>query len=235
MPGREGSPAQLPLDLTASPALRREDFLVAPSNAAAAALIDRFPDWPAPVVCLTGPAGSGKSHLAAAFALKAGGRIVRAAALRAEEVPGALETGALAIEDLTAGAFDEAALFHVLNLAQEMRGHVLITARRAPSGFALATPDLASRLRAVPKVEIAPADDALLAAVLVKLFADRQIIVDEGVVHYLLARMERSVAGAEALVQAIDRASLAARRPVTRAFAAEVLRTAQQDVPDEEE
>lgn len=225
MAGRDRSHSQLPLDLPAAPGLRREDFLEAPSNAAALALIDSYPDWPAPVVCLVGEEGTGKTHLAAIFAEAAGARIVTAAGLARADVPEALSTGALVVEDLAPGSFDEAALFHLLNLAKEMKAHVLITARAAPSGFALATADLASRLRAVPKVEIAPADDALLAAVLVKLFADRQIPVDEGTVHYLLARMERSVAGAEALVEAIDRAALAARRPVTRAFAAEVLRT----------
>ncbi|MBA4788855.1 MAG: chromosomal replication initiator DnaA [Rhizobiales bacterium] len=232
MAGRDRSPSQLPLDLPSAPGVKREDFLEAPGNAAALALLDAYPDWPAPVVCLVGPAGAGKSHLAAMFAEAAGARIVQARDLASPDVPEALATGALVVEDLAPGGFDEAALFHLLNLAKETGAHLLFTARQAPSGFALSTADLASRLRAVPTVEIAPADDALLAAVLVKLFADRQIMVDEATVHYLLARMERSVSGAEALVGAIDRAALAARRPVTRAFAAEVLRAASQDGPD---
>ncbi|MEP9379413.1 chromosomal replication initiator DnaA [Aquabacter sp. CN5-332] len=235
MAGRDRSNPQLPLDLPAAPGLRREDFLEAPSNSAALALIDSYPDWPALVVCLVGAPGTGKSHLAAVFAERAGAKIVKAADLARADVPDALSTGALVVEDVAPGGFDEAALFHVLNLAKETRAHVLMTARSAPSGFTLATPDLASRLRAVPKVEIAPADDALLAAVLVKLFADRQIPVDEGTVHYLLARMERSVAGAEALVKAIDRAALAARRPVTRAFAADVLRASEKTIAEDED
>ncbi len=235
MAGRARFNPQLPLDLPASTALRREDFLEAPSNAAALALIDNYPDWPAPVVCLVGAGGTGKSHLAAVFAAQAHADIISAAELVRAGVPTALEHGALVLEDLAQGGFDEAALFHMLNHAQETRAHILMTARSAPSGFTLATADLSSRLRAIPAVEIGPADDPLLAAVLVKLFADRQIPVDEGTVQYLLARMERSVAGAEALVAAIDRASLAGHRPVTRAFAAEVLRAWESTSAQEDE
>lgn len=217
-------PRQLPLDLPNRPALRREDFLAAPGNAAALALIDAFPDWPARVVLLVGPEGAGKSHLAAIFAERSGARTLPASALERETVPEALATGALVLEDLEAGAFSEAALFHLLNLAHEQQAYLLMTARAAPAGFAIATADLASRLRAVPVFEIAPASDALLAAVLVKLFADRQLAVDEATVQYLLLRMQRSVAGAARIVDALDQAALAARRPVTRALAAQVLR-----------
>ncbi|MEP9352080.1 chromosomal replication initiator DnaA [Xanthobacter sp. KR7-65] len=217
-------PRQLPLDLPNQPALRREDFLAAPGNAAALALIDAFPDWPARVVCLVGPEGAGKSHLAAIFAERSGARTLPARALEREGVPEALSTGALVLEDLAAGTFSEAALFHLLNLAREQQAYLLMTARTAPSGFALATADLASRLRAVPVFEIDPAGDALLAAVLVKLFADRQLAVDEPTVQYLLLRMQRSVAGAKRVVDALDQAALAARRPVTRSLAAQVLK-----------
>ncbi|MFG1396923.1 P-loop NTPase family protein [Roseixanthobacter pseudopolyaromaticivorans] len=223
MAGRDPSVRQLPLDLPTRPALLREDFLAAPANAAALALVDSFPDWPARVVTLVGPAGAGKSHLGAIFARKANALTLSARDLTRAGVPQALAQGALLLEDLAAGDFDEAALFHLLNLAREQNAFVLMTARTPPAAFVLATADLASRLRAVPSVEIAPADDALLGAVLVKLFADRQIPVDEATVQYLLLRMERTVEGAQALVAAIDRAALAARRPVTRALAAQVL------------
>lgn len=235
MPERDRAPAQLPLELVSPPGLSRDDFLEAPGNAAALALLDSYPHWPARVVALVGPAGAGKTHIASMFAQMAGGRIVPARTLSLEQVPEALASGALALEDLAPGAFDEAALFHLLNLAKETGAHVLLTARALPAGFALATADLASRLRAIPTVEVAPADDGLLAAVLVKLFADRQISVDEATLHYLLARMERSVSGAEALVAAIDRAALAARRPVTRALVAELMKSlpgAEEDEPD---
>ena len=217
-------PRQLPLQIPPQPALRREDFLASPGNAAALALIDAFPDWPARVVCLVGPEGAGKSHLAAIFAERSGARIVPARALDRAGVPAALASGALVLEDLEPGGFEEAALFHLLNLVREQHAVLLMTARTPPATFALATADLASRLRTVPVFEIAPADDALLAAVLVKLFSDRRIAVDEATVQYLLLRMQRSVAGAKRMVEALDQAALAAARPVTRAFAAQVLK-----------
>ncbi len=228
MAGRDPDARQLPLDLPVRPALAREDFLVDAGNAAAVALIDAFPDWPARVVCLIGPEGAGKSHLAAVFAERAGAVTIPARDLRREAVPDALAHGALVLEDLAAGDFEEAALFHLLNLAREQNAYLLLTARVAPASLPLATADLASRLRAVPVFEIASAGDALLAALLVKLFADRQIAVDEPLVNYLLMRMQRSPAGAQRMVDAIDRAALAGRRPVTRALAAQVLK----DRPD---
>lgn len=221
---RSSSFQQLPLDLPATPALRREDYLGAPGNAAALSLIDAFPQWPSRVVCLVGPEGAGKSHLATIFAEEAGAHVVMARDLSRAQVPAALETGALVLEDLEAGGFDEAALFHLLNLAREQHAFVLMTARTPPSGFALATADLVSRLRAIPVFTIAPADDALLGAVLVKLFADRQLAVDGATVNYILPRMQRSVAGARRIVEALDTMALARKRPVTRALAAQLLR-----------
>ncbi|MGQ3671146.1 HdaA/DnaA family protein [Xanthobacter sp. TB0136] len=218
------SPRQLPLALSTAPALRREDFLGAPGNAAALALIDAFPHWSSRVVCLVGPEGAGKSHLAHIFAEQAGGSVLAAGELTRAGVPRALENGALALEDLEPGGFDEAALFHLLNLAREQHAFVLMTARTPPSTFRLATADLASRLRAVPVFMIEPADDTLLGAVLVKLFADRQLTVDEATVNYILLRMQRSVAGARRIVEALDEAALAQKRPLTRTLAAQVLR-----------
>jgi len=215
---------QLPLSLPTPPGLRREDFLAAPGNAAALALIDAFPNWPDKVACLAGPEGAGKSHLATVFAERAGALVLPASALTRADVPDSLATGALALEDLDTGPVEEAALFHLLNLAREQKAFLLITSRVPPAALAFATADLASRLRAIPVFEIAPADDPLLAAVLVKLFADRQLAVDEATVEYLLLRMQRSVAGAKKVVDAIDREALAAHRPVTRALAAQVLK-----------
>jgi chromosomal replication initiation ATPase DnaA len=218
-----GGARQLALDLPHAESFRRDDFLESPANAAALALIERWPDWPGQHAAIFGPAGSGKSHLAAIWAEQAGARVVAASALNAAAVPGALVTGALVLEDLAPGRVEEAALFHLFNLARQDGAYVLFTSRARPErGYALA--DLISRLRAVPAVELAPPDDALLAAVLVKLFADRQLAVDEGVIAYLVPRMERSLAAASALVARLDAAALSHGRAVTRPLASEVLR-----------
>jgi len=216
-------PRQLPLALGFSEKFGREDFLPGPSNAAALALVERWPDWPARAVALVGPEGSGKSHLAAIWARTAGARSIAGHAVAAASVPTALATGALVVEDLREGECDDAALFHLLNLAREQDAFVLITARTPPSAWTLRLRDLASRLRALPTVTLAPPDDALLRAVLVKLFADRQLDVDEGLVSYLLSRLERSFAALRATVDRLDVEALRRQRPVTRALAAEVL------------
>ena len=136
----------------------------------------------------------------------------------------ALATGALALDNLAEGAFDEAALFHLLNLAREERAYVLVTARTAPAGWQFATADLASRLRALPVVALDTPDDALFRAVIVKLFADRQLAVDESLVSFLAHRIERSFAGAREAVRVLDREALRLKRPVTRALAGELFR-----------
>jgi chromosomal replication initiation ATPase DnaA len=221
---REFGARQLALDLAHAESFRRDDFLADPSNETALALVDAWPAWPDRVAAIVGPPGSGKSHLAAIWAERSGARIVDAASLDRAEVPRALATGAVVIEDLTPGRLDEAALFHLLNLAREDGAHVLITAKKRLDleGYVLA--DLASRLRAVPAVTLASPSDALLAAVLVKQFADRQLTLDEDTIVYLLPRIERSLASARTIATRLDRAALSRGRRISRALAAELFR-----------
>jgi chromosomal replication initiation ATPase DnaA len=216
-------PRQLALALGHDTSFAREDFLEGPSNAAALGLIERWPDWPDRLLVVTGPEGSGKSHLAAIWADATGARFLAARSLAQANPRAALSTGALVVEDVAGDAIDERALFHLINLAREEGAFVLVTAPTAPSGWTLRVPDLASRLRALPVVELGAPDDALLRAVLVKLFADRQLAVDESLLGYLANRIERSFAAARATVERLDREALRLRRPVTRALAAEIM------------
>ncbi len=217
-------PRQLAFALPHTESLSREDFLEGPGNAAAVELIDRWPDWPSRVVMLVGDAGSGKSHLASIWAANAGARSTTARSLTADAVPGALATGALVIEDLAPSEIDERALFHLLNLARQEEADVLMTARTQPAGWSLQLPDLQSRLRAVPVVALAPPDDGLLRALIVKLCLDRQLSVDEALVNYVASRIERSFAAARTAVELLDAEALRLRRPVTRALAVELFR-----------
>ncbi len=215
-------PRQLAFDLPLDPRYGREDFLVSPSNERAYAQVERWPDWPDTVLRLEGPRGSGKSHLASIWATDARGWTVDAREVMAERVPHLVSAGALVVEDADRGPLDEAALFHLLNLARERKAHVVVTAAGPPDGWGLSTRDLLSRLRLAPSVALDPPDDALLKAVLVKLFVDRQLVVDTSVVDVLALRLERSLARAAEAVAELDREALSRGRRITRAMAAEL-------------
>jgi chromosomal replication initiation ATPase DnaA len=212
---------QLAFDLDRRPALGREDFLLAPGNRDAVSWIERWRDWPNRALAVYGAEGCGKTHLVQLWQGVAGAAVLDAGALGAADLP-ALAGRPVAVEDGDRGLPERAAL-HLLNLARESGGYVLLTGRSPPARWPVALPDLRSRLAAVAAVAIAPADEALLGALLVKLFADRQLRVGDGVIPYLLARMERSCAAAQALVAALDRAAMAGQRPIGLALAREVL------------
>lgn len=217
-------PRQLALALPHAESLSRDDFLEGPGNAAALALVDRWPDWPNPVMLLAGSEGCGKSHLATIWSEQAGARVISAQTLTPELVPSSLATGALVVEDIDRAPIDERALFHLMNLARQDDAFVLMTSRAAPAALPIDLRDLMSRLRAVPVIEVAPPDDNLVRALIVKLCADRQMQVDESLVSFLTTRIERSFAAVRAAVDLLDREGLRRGRSVTRALAAELLR-----------
>lgn len=214
---------QLPLSLATPASRTRDDFIVGTANAAAVALVDRWPDWPAATALLVGPPGSGKTHLATVWASRAGASVMDLATLAGTDPLAIAEAGHVVIEDIDRGRVGDTALLHLLNAARERGRSVLMTARSGLQDWTTPVADLASRLRAATPVTIAEPDDALLAQVLVKLFADRQITVDRTVVEFALRRMERSLAAANAFVAALDEAAMAAKRSPSRALAAEVL------------
>lgn len=221
MTARDALPGQLALDLQSSPRYGRAEFLVAGSNRAALAMLDRWPDWPDRALLLLGPPGAGKTHLCHIWAARAGAMMAKPDAL--PDVTTLTETApsAIAVDDIER-VTDEPALFHIFNYVVESRAHLLLTAGRAPEAR---LPDLQSRLRRAPLVELAPPDEALMHAVLDKLFRDRQLVVDAPALAYAALRLERSIDAARAFVGAVDRAALAQGRPVTRALAAEVMQS----------
>ena len=213
---------QLPLDLAGAAGTAREDLVVGQSNQAAVALIDRWPDWPAPVVVLAGPAGSGKSHMGAVWRERSGASALLAAQL-GEDALAAVAKGPVLIDDADAGPLDEEGLFHLINAVRGAGSHLLMTARRFPVSWQVALPDLESRLKAAALVEIGEPDDALLAAIIAKLFADRQVEVEPHVIDYVVRRIERSLATAISVVDRLDRLALERKSRISRALAAEVI------------
>lgn len=217
---------QLVFELGHRPAFGREDFLVGPSNEAAVAMIDAWPNWPGPAAALSGPAGSGKTHLAEVWRAAAGAVRLDLSALGEADLPALVAQRAIILEDLaTLSDREERALFHLLNLVREEEAALLLTSRAAPGHIEVRLPDLASRLRALPHAELGAPDDALLAGVLVKLFDDRQLRVAEPLIAYLTSRIERSISVLRDVVEALDRASLSGKRPITVPLAAEVLQS----------
>lgn len=215
-------PKQLPLELASPPAMTRDDLIIGASNLSAMELIDRWPAWHSAIAILVGPAGSGKTHLASIWAERSGAARLDARALGELDIA-TLGTLPALIEDVDAGAFDETVLFHLINAVREAGISLLMTARKPPGEWALHLPDLRSRLLAASLVTIDQPDEALLGAVLAKLFSDRQVSVDANVITYLVNRMERSLAAAANIVDQLDRLALERRVRISRALAAEVV------------
>ena len=216
-------PAQLALDLPHRAAQGREDFLVLGSNLAAVEMIDRWPNWPHNALIVTGPEGSGKSHLAEVWRGKSGALNVPSLLLPESELERLAAAPGVILEDVDRTKADERIFFHLLNLSRERGFAMLLTARTPPGEWHVQLPDLRSRLRSIPVATIAQPDDALLKAVLVKLFADRQLAVSPKVIEHLARRMERSMGMAVRLVGEIDRRALAEQRRVTARLADTVL------------
>ena len=214
---------QLTFDLPVRPALGREDFFVSPANALAVTTLDQPELWPNGKLLLIGPEGAGKTHLAMVFAARTGAQVIGAGNLAAADLP---EAAALVIENADTAAGDpdaETALFHLHNHMTGRGGLLLLTAARAPRDWGLTLPDLQSRMEATASATLLPPDDALLGAVLVKLFADRQLQVAPGFIRWLVRRIDRSFATARAVVAALDAAALATKRPINSTLAATLL------------
>lgn len=213
---------QLPLQFSHDPAKGRDDLLVSERLAAAVSIVDEWPAWPSPVVILAGPTGSGKSHLAHIWQERSGAQLIHPVS-----GGGASEVAAnspVLFEDAERQGFDEAELFHVINSVRQNGHTLLMTSRLWPMSWNVALPDLKSRLKAATVVEIGEPDEELLAQVIVKLFADRQLYIDDKLVAYIVYRMERSLGAAQMIVDRLDHLALARGTRITRSLVAEVLK-----------
>lgn len=222
-------PAQLTFDLPTKPALGRDDFFISAANELAVSLVGDWANWPSGKMFLVGPTGSGKTHLVHVWANEAKAKILQASQLAATDIATCVqENSKVAVEDIDTIASDPAAqdaLFHLHNLVLAEGGNLLMSATTAPGIWQFTLPDLASRVQSASLASLQPADDMLLTAVLLKLFADRQIVVKPDVISYLVARMDRSFETARNLVAQLDAAALAEKRPVTKALAMRVFET----------
>lgn len=216
-------PRQMTFDLGAPVRLRRDDFFVGSSNASALRSVEDWAGWPGGKLVLAGPVGSGKTHLAHIWATAAEAVVVSGGDLAGIDLPDLGPRVVVEDAEWVAGhPPSEAALFHLHNLILPA-GRLLVTAATPPRDWGMALPDLVSRMQAASFVRLDPPDDALLSAVLIKLFSDRQIAVPPNLIAYLVLRIERSLAAAAEVVARLDALALAEGRSVTRALAAEML------------
>ena len=217
---------QLTLALGHRSAFGLEDFLVAPSNEEAVNWLDKYPDWSFFALAIYGEESCGKSHLAHVFKTKAGKNtsIIQSTELVLDAVPKLLKQSENIAVEVSEEPIDEEALFHLFNAIKENGGVLLLTARKPPARWNVKLPDLRSRLSTIPIVEIYPPDDALISAVLVKLFSDRQIRVGKEVISFLLRNMERSFATAKMIVEKSDALALSSKKKITVHLVREVLK-----------
>lgn len=209
-------PSQIPFDLSPTPSLARDDLVVGEGNALAVGAVDAWPNWPHPVLFVVGPVGSGKTHLATAWAEGADATPYRPGEAAADLI--SRTPFAALVEDIDRAGFDETELFQLLNAARLGGGTVLLTSRVPASALPFRLPDLLSRLRAATVTELRAPDEMLLSGVLVKLAADRQIELDPRLIDYAVARMERSLEAAAELIRRLDLEALASKERITRAL-----------------
>jgi chromosomal replication initiation ATPase DnaA len=218
---RRNAVEQLPLAFSHDAATGRDDLLISERLAAAVSIVDAWPHWPSPVVILAGPVGSGKSHLATIWKDHSGAVDIHPRAGANASVDAA--NGPVLFEDVDRLGFDDNELFHVINSVRENGHSLLMTSRLWPMSWPVELPDLRSRLKAATVVEIGEPDEELLSQVIVKLFADRQLYIDDKLVLYIVHRMERSLNAAQTIVDRLDRLALSRGTKITRTLAAEVL------------
>ncbi|MBC8339871.1 MAG: DNA replication protein [Rhodospirillales bacterium] len=218
---------QLTLDFEHRPAFGGEDFLVAPPNADAVRWLDAWPDWPGSALVLSGPAGSGKTHLAQVFQAMSRACVVSTADLRESQPPSYLgDAPAAIVEDadtLIGKNGLEEPLLHLFNVLRETDRHLLMTAKQPSARWGIALKDLSSRLNAASQAAIGAPDDALITAVLVKQFQDRQLRIDTDVISFMVPRMERSFEAARHMVHVLDELALKERRNITVPLVRKVL------------
>lgn len=227
------SPSQLVLDLAHPESWDEIDFLVTGQNEQAMRLVHAWPEWHAPAATIFGPPKSGKTYLAKIWQARSSAEFIAREEIKDHRWEPPWQP--LIIEDIDAGALPETALFHLLNLAREHGSFILFTAETPPGQWMIALPDLRSRLRSYPAVEIKPPDEQQLAALLVKHFGDRRIEVTPEVISYLVSRMERSMAAAKAVTAYIDKLALSEHRRITRALAAKAFKELDAAANDNEE
>lgn len=227
--------SQIPLSLSHTPSYRYEDFVIGTANHSAFRWLKSWPNWPMPFKGLNiyGPAGSGKTHLSHMFEDKNATTPTptRLTPLSQHDDISAYQHVILDNFDGD-DVFESEYVFHLFNHIQNVAGTLVIFSQNPVAQMQIALPDLRSRLRTLTAEELLSPDDDLLVAILAKLFADRQYVASDGILRYLVRRMDRQYSAAQTLVEQIDRYALAGNKPVNLALVRAVFETASQKTFD---
>lgn len=215
-------PAQLALPFGSSPALGREDFIIAPCNEQALRFIERWPDWPARAAAIWGPHDAGKTHLVRIFCDLSGARLLSLPELSSLDPAESPTDGAIAVElgDSVADLERDHRLFA---LFERPSGTLLLTGRTPPPEWKAALGDLKSRFDALLAFPLWAPDDHLLSALIRKHFSDRQLEVAETVVRRLLIHVERTPQAIAAFIARIDDRALAEKRAIGEKLVMELI------------
>jgi len=200
-----------------------DKLVVAEANRDAATLLTDWRAWPNGALALSGPSGSGKTHLALAWALEVGARRISAQAAAEDAAAIFRESAGRLLIDDADGDRDEAMLWHVLDLARSQGGALLLVGARPPSTWVVQTPDLRSRLASLPVAKLGEPDEVLMDVVLRRVCREQFIQLSDDAAKYLVRRLPRTFAAAQAWAAALDEELVRGAKPVTTAIAKRAL------------
>ena len=218
-------PKQLAFDLPSRPALGKSDFFISDCNSIAVKLMEDWSNWPNRQHILSGPAGSGKTHLALVWAKSLSANVIKISDIFDIDLPKVTSTS-LVIEDMDEkpeSAELENNLFHLFNMLIENGYYLLLTGKKDPKFWKVTLPDLRSRILGMRNARLLPPDDRLFLALIAKLFADRQIYPKPEVLQYIARHGERSFSTASRLVDFLDKAALGEGKKISLKFTASYL------------
>ena len=219
---------QLSLNLKKKGIYEKDDFLVSSSNKEAYKLVNSWPEWRSRKIIIFGDSGTGKTHLSKIWQKNTSAIILNLNQLKKIKFESFFKKKNIFIIENISDFFDkinnkeknnlEKQLLHFYNLIEEKKGYLLLTSLIAPKLWKISLPDLKSRILSSIAAKIKKPNDQLLSSVLIKLFVDKQILIDKKIIKFIVYRSERSFANLENIVNKIDKQSLITKKKININF-----------------
>ena len=214
---------QLILKFPEHKAYKKEDFYVSPSNQEAYDFINNWPKWIKRIVNIFGPSGSGKSHLSSILKTKTKCLEISANELN-EDIIFEFKTKEVLIIENFNEKIPEELLFSLWNIALQDNKYFLINSIKPISSYKFKLPDLTSRVKSSLNIGIKLPSDDLISAIIAKNFSDKQIMVEEKHIDYIIKRIDRSYEKISQFILTLDRYSLKKGSPFGLKLIKEVLK-----------